>query len=85
MKEEKRETLTKGLLMERLRECFELVDVVNVKELTGDTMERINVNLQIARLYVDLQETRDYNQVEVIGFRMEDENGAEFENENEEE
>lgn len=59
--------LTRDDVLSRLREIWEIIDLKG-DELSPSVSERIGYNLSVARLFVDLQGAKDFNEVHEIGF-----------------
>ena len=70
-KERERRELTRGDVLERLREVWELVRL-DGRELTSAQSELVSYNLKLAALFSELQDARNFSSVDAIGFRIED-------------
>ncbi len=76
-----RKQLTRADVLERLKECWELLDFER-EELSKDEDDKIQYNLKLADLFSDLQGAKEITNVNAIGFEYEEESG--YENEEEE-
>ncbi len=70
-KERERRELTRGEVLERLREVWELVRL-DGRELTSAQSELVSYNLKLAALFSELQDARNFSSVDAIGFRIDD-------------
>lgn len=80
-KQAERKQLTRADVLERLKECWELLDFER-EELSKDEDDKIQYNLKLADLFSDLQGAKEITNVNAIGFEYEEESG--YENEEEE-
>lgn len=70
-KERERRELTRGEVLERLREVWALVRL-DGRELTSAQSELVSYNLKLAALFSELQDARNFSSVDAIGFRIDD-------------
>ena len=70
-KEREWRELTRGEVLERLREVWELVRL-DGRELTSAQSELVSYNLKLAALFSELQDARNFSSVDAIGFRIDD-------------
>lgn len=78
-KQTERKQLTRADVLERLKECWELLDFGR-EELSKDEDDKIQYNLRLADLFGELQGAKEITSVNAIGFEYEDE-GEEYEEE----
>lgn len=81
-KQAERKQLTRADVLERLKECWELLDFER-EELSKDEDDKIQYNLKLADLFSDLQGAKEITNVNAIGFEYEEESGCENEEEEE--
>lgn len=81
-KQVERKQLTRADVLERLKECWELLDFER-EELSKDEDDKIQYNLKLADLFSDLQGSKEITNVNAIGFEYEEE--SEYGDEEEEE
>ena len=71
-KQTERKQLTRADVLERLKECWELLDFGR-EELSKEEDDKIQYNLKLADLFSDLQGAKEISSVNAIGFEYEEE------------
>lgn len=74
-KQTERKQLTRADVLERLKECWELLDFGR-EELSKEEDDKIQYNLKLADLFSDLQGAKEISSVNAIGFEYEEEERA---------
>lgn len=78
-KKKKKQELTRGECLARLRECMEKASFSH--ELTGEEREKMDYNLQIITCFVRLNECEELTETRAIGFKIEEESDEDDEDE----
>ena len=84
-KDRKRKAITRADVLERLRDCWELLDVKTSAEIQKGIGERIEYNFKLVELFIGLNDCKELSEVGAIGFAVEDEESEEESPEEEEE